>query len=67
MKELDKVEADRARCVAIVNAKFNKEKVVEPPPEPKVWTKEKIDDSDIVVQKVIKEVKPTDKTQPSLF
>lgn len=68
MKELDEVELDRARCVAIVN-QLHAPKVKEVPP-PKVWVKEEIDTTDIEVKpKIIKsnEPKPEPKIQNTLF
>jgi hypothetical protein len=49
-RPLDKVEADRKRIVDLINAKYNT-KVEKPVVVVKTWTKEKLDDSDIKVEK----------------
>ncbi len=68
MKELDKVELDRDRCVAIVEEKHRK-KPKEVPAQ-KVWVKEELDISDIKVQpKITKknEPKPKQQNENTLF
>lgn len=65
MKELDKVELDRARCVAIVvemHRKKPKEVIL-----PKVWVKEDLDISDIKVQPKIKPNEPKPNNENTLF
>lgn len=63
MKELDKVELDRARCVAIVEEMHRKKpKEI---PLAKVWVKEEIDVTDIKVKKHEPKHKP--KSENTLF
>ena len=64
---MDSVELDRKRICDIIRAKYEKKAEKKPLPEPKVWTAEKLDESDIKVQKVIKETPKAKEIQPSLF
>lgn len=61
-KELDEVDLERARLVAIVNQKYAPK--VKEAPIAKVWTKEKLDATDIKITiepkaKVVKNIENT--------
>lgn len=66
MKELDKVELDRDRCVAIV-VELHRKKPKEVPVV-KVWVKEDLDISDIKVQpKITNKNEPKPNNENTLF
>ncbi len=68
MKKLDSVEIRRAELVAIINEKWaDKNKPKEVIVEPKKWTKEKLETTDISVEKVKEQPKTKTKVQTELF